>query len=183
MRLAAMGFLTLGRRMLGVTPDIIEDRIDMVGRGLLGLTVGCARCHDHKFDPIPTADYYSLYGVFQNCVERQVALPDACRRQSDAERKANLTRSSGNVEKKLAETLALRRTGSERGGAVATARILGRPNGSWKTIPIWASSPRAENDELLPGFVRRWEAYLKEAARTQRSGVRGVDRVRAVAGR
>jgi hypothetical protein len=67
--LAAMGFLTLGRRFLNNTPDIIDDRIDVVSRGLLGLTVGCARCHDHKFDPIPTKDYYSLYGVFASSVE------------------------------------------------------------------------------------------------------------------
>ena len=49
--------------------DIIDDRIDVVSRGLMGLTAGCARCHDHKFDPIPTADYYSLYGVFASSVE------------------------------------------------------------------------------------------------------------------
>jgi hypothetical protein len=67
--LAAMGFLTLGRRFLNNTPDIIDDRIDVVSRGMLGLTVACARCHDHKFDPIPTRDYYSLYGVFASSVE------------------------------------------------------------------------------------------------------------------
>ena len=58
--------------------DIIDDRIDVVTRGTLGLTVACARCHDHKFDPIPTSDYYALYGVFHNCVERLVpAVADA----------------------------------------------------------------------------------------------------------
>jgi hypothetical protein len=67
--LAAMGFLTLGRRFLNSTPDIIDDRIDVVMRGLQGMTVGCARCHDHKFDPIPMRDYYSLYGVFASSVE------------------------------------------------------------------------------------------------------------------
>lgn len=72
--LAAMGFLTLGRRFLGVVHDIIDDRIDVVMRGTQALTVGCARCHDHKFDPIPTKDYYSLYGVFQGCNEREVQL-------------------------------------------------------------------------------------------------------------
>ena len=44
--------------------DVIDDQIDTVTRGFLGLTVACARCHDHKYDPIPTADYYSLYGIF-----------------------------------------------------------------------------------------------------------------------
>src|SRR5262249_51525150 len=64
-----MGFLTLGRRFLNNQPDIIDDRIDVVTRGLMALTVGCARCHDHKFDPITTRDYYSLYGVFASCSE------------------------------------------------------------------------------------------------------------------
>jgi hypothetical protein len=67
--LAALGFLTLGRRFLNNAPDIIDDRIDVVTRGTMGLTVSCARCHDHKFDPIPTQDYYSLYGVFASCNE------------------------------------------------------------------------------------------------------------------
>ena len=67
--LAAMGFLTLGRRFLNNQNDIIDDRIDVVSRGFMGLTVTCARCHDHKFDPIPTADYYSLHGVFASSEE------------------------------------------------------------------------------------------------------------------
>ena len=67
--LAAMGFLTLGRRFLNNPHDIIDDRIDVVTRGMMGLTVSCARCHDHKYDPIPIADYYSLYGVFASSHE------------------------------------------------------------------------------------------------------------------
>jgi hypothetical protein len=67
--LAAMGFLTVGRRFLNDQNEIIDDRIDVVCRGLLGLTVTCARCHDHKYDPIPSDDYYSLYGVFASSVE------------------------------------------------------------------------------------------------------------------
>ncbi len=70
--LAALGFLTLGRRFLNQEPDIIADRIDVTMRGLNGLTVGCARCHDHKFDPIPTRDYYSLYGIFASSIEPKV---------------------------------------------------------------------------------------------------------------
>jgi Protein of unknown function (DUF1553)/Protein of unknown function (DUF1549)/Planctomycete cytochrome C len=46
--------------------DIADDQIDLVGRGFLGLTLACARCHDHKFDPIPTEDYYSLAGIFMS---------------------------------------------------------------------------------------------------------------------
>jgi len=67
--LAAMGFLTLGRRFLNNPHDIIDDRIDVVSRGTMGLTVTCARCHDHKFDPITMKDYYGLYGVFASSHE------------------------------------------------------------------------------------------------------------------
>ncbi len=64
--LAALGFLTLGPQFEGRMDDIVGDRIDVTTKAFLGLTVACARCHDHKFDPIPTKDYYSLYGVFAN---------------------------------------------------------------------------------------------------------------------
>jgi len=64
--LAALGFLTLGNQFEGRQDDIISDRIDVTSKAFLGLTVACARCHDHKFDPIPQKDYYSLYGVFAN---------------------------------------------------------------------------------------------------------------------
>lgn len=67
--LAAMGFLTLGRRFINNINDITDDRIDVVSRGLLGLTVSCARCHDHKFDPISAADYYAMYGIFRSSEE------------------------------------------------------------------------------------------------------------------
>ncbi len=67
--LAALGFLTLGRRFSNRIHDIIDDRIDVVTRGLLGLTVTCSRCHDHKYDPISQRDYYALYGVFASSVE------------------------------------------------------------------------------------------------------------------
>jgi cytochrome c553 len=65
----ALGFLGLGpkyyrRGDAEVMADEWESQIDTVMRGLQGLTVGCARCHDHKFDPIPATDYYSLAGIF-----------------------------------------------------------------------------------------------------------------------
>ena len=67
--LAALGFLSLGREFPKAFPETVDDRIDVVARGFLGLTVACARCHDHKYDPIPTKDYYSLYSIFSNIRE------------------------------------------------------------------------------------------------------------------
>ena len=69
--LAALGFLSLGREFPKSPQETVDDRIDTVTRGTLGLTVSCARCHDHKYDPIPTKDYYSLYGIFNNTRESE----------------------------------------------------------------------------------------------------------------
>ncbi len=65
--LAAMGFLSLSKN--GKTELVIDDRIDTTFRGMMALTVACARCHDHKIDPISTKEYYSLYSVFANSLE------------------------------------------------------------------------------------------------------------------
>jgi mono/diheme cytochrome c family protein len=65
-RLAALGLFACGPVYYGDAQrhDQYADRIDTLTRGFLGLTVACARCHDHKYDPIPTADYYALEGIF-----------------------------------------------------------------------------------------------------------------------
>lgn len=78
----ALGFLGLGpkyyrRNSPEVMADEWEDRVDTVSRGLLGLTVACARCHDHKYDPIPTEDYYALAGVFASTEMFNRPLDDA----------------------------------------------------------------------------------------------------------
>ena len=71
-RIVATGFLCLGAKMLAeddpvkMQMDIIDEQVDTVGRTFLGLTLGCARCHDHKFDPVGTDDYYSLAGIFKS---------------------------------------------------------------------------------------------------------------------
>src|SRR5262249_45967939 len=71
-QLIANGFLALGPKMLAEQDkqkpvlDTVDEQVDLVGRTFLGLTLGCARCHDHKFDPIPTADYYALAGIFKS---------------------------------------------------------------------------------------------------------------------
>ena len=70
--LVATGFLALGPKVLAevdakkMEMDIIDEQVDTLGRALLGLTVGCARCHDHKFDPLTNADYYGLAGIFKS---------------------------------------------------------------------------------------------------------------------
>ncbi|MDB5313576.1 MAG: hypothetical protein JWO38_7778 [Gemmataceae bacterium] len=69
-RLTATGFLVVGPKMLAeddpvkMRMDIIDEQVDTIGQAVLGLTLGCARCHDHKFDPVRTADYYGLAGIF-----------------------------------------------------------------------------------------------------------------------
>ncbi len=67
-RLAALGFITIGKRFDNID-DTIDERIDTTTKAFLGLTVACSRCHDHKFDPIPAADYYSLHGIFASTIE------------------------------------------------------------------------------------------------------------------
>lgn len=71
--LIATGFLAIGTKNLTENPkqykaDLIDEQIDAVTRGFLGITLSCARCHDHKFDPFTQKDYYALYGIFQNTI-------------------------------------------------------------------------------------------------------------------
>lgn len=63
--LAALGFLTLGKNSANIN-DVIDDRIDVITKGFMATTAVCARCHDHKFDPISTKDYYALHGIFNS---------------------------------------------------------------------------------------------------------------------
>ncbi len=93
--LPAIGFLGLGpwfydNGAVEITrADERHDRVDAVSRGLLGLTVGCARCHDHKYDPIPTKDYYALGGVFLNTEYHEYPLaPKAVVEEHKAKEKA-----------------------------------------------------------------------------------------------
>ena len=156
--LAAMGFLTLGRRFLGVTHDIIDDRIDVLTRGTMGLTVACARCHDHKYDPIPTADYYSLYGVFQNCIERQLPIAEPAERNEAWQAFAAELKKR---EDKLAELLLKKRTeAAERvrarvGDYLVAQRELHK-------YPDEGFDQLLEKTDIIPAFVRRWQAHLRQ---------------------
>jgi hypothetical protein len=120
--LPALGFFALGphyyedgaaRKLVQATE--LDDRIDTLTRGFLGLTVSCARCHDHKFDPITQSDYYSLAGVFQSTKYQEVPLGPAdvierykesqakIRAQDEAIKKRVKAEGKGKGEKKLPE--------------------------------------------------------------------------------
>jgi hypothetical protein len=118
--LPALGFLGLGpwyydNGAVEITrADERHDRVDVVSRGFLGLTVGCARCHDHKYDPIPTTDYYSLSGVFLNTVYQeypqvpQAVVDEYMAQDKKIENKEKLLAEFQRIEsEQLAQTLAL----------------------------------------------------------------------------
>ncbi|HEY1065919.1 MAG TPA: DUF1549 domain-containing protein, partial [Pirellulales bacterium] len=71
-KLAALGFLAVGPKNLDeqdkefLRMDVVDEQLDVIGKALLGQTIGCARCHDHKFDAIPTADYYAMAAIFRS---------------------------------------------------------------------------------------------------------------------
>ncbi len=70
-QLIATGFLALGSKPakamnINFDMDVVDDQINVVSAGVMGLSVSCARCHDHKHDPIPTRDYYALAGIFKS---------------------------------------------------------------------------------------------------------------------
>ncbi|HJT79434.1 MAG TPA: PSD1 and planctomycete cytochrome C domain-containing protein, partial [Gemmataceae bacterium] len=97
-RLPALGFFALGPVYYGDPKklDQLDDRIDTLARGVLGLTVACARCHDHKFDPISQRDYYALAGIFASTEYAEVplvppaAVEEAKRRQTKDQKKRGL---------------------------------------------------------------------------------------------
>ena len=102
--LAALGYLTVGPRFLKRSDEIINDRIDVITRGLMGMTVACARCHDHKYDPIPTSDFYALHGVLSS-TEDLTTLPEIALKgvQVDPKVRKDYEDSSGKSKKALAD--------------------------------------------------------------------------------
>jgi mono/diheme cytochrome c family protein len=124
--LAAMGFLTVGRRFSNNIHDITDDRIDVVARGLMGLTVTCARCHDHKFDPIPAADYYSLYGVFASSNEPK-DLPQIGEPENPKEY-AKFLAEHGKLEQAVADERERRTAAKKLGAAGLAGGLAFQPN-------------------------------------------------------
>ncbi len=161
--LAALGFLTLGRRFLNNQPDIIDDRIDVVARGTMALTVTCARCHDHKFDPIPTRDYYSLYGIFASSVEpAESPLLGGASLPTDypayvAEHKRREEEWTSFRDSKEREALAevRRRTGDYLLTAYEAKNLADASK----------AEGLARERKLDPGIVHRWESSLEDWAK------------------
>jgi mono/diheme cytochrome c family protein len=162
--LTALGFLTLGGRFMNNAQDILDDRIDVVTRGLLGLTVTCARCHDHKFDPIPTRDYYSLYGVFASCDEPTVpplfeAPPRTPAYEAFArELRAREQKLTSFVKAKHDELVKLAKTRAAEYMLAANA-ARGQPT----TADFMLI---ADGSDLNPKMLLRWQVYLERSRKT-----------------
>lgn len=109
--LAALGLLSLGPRFLKREDEQVNDRIDVVTRGIMGLTVVCARCHDHKFDAIPTADYYALFGIFKSTeIPTELPLLSLPHLNSDPAVRADYDSKSAAAVRAVADLTARQRT-------------------------------------------------------------------------
>ena len=159
--LPALGFLGLGpwfydNGAVEVTrADERHDRVDVVSRGFLGLTVGCARCHDHKYDPIPTKDYYALASVFLNTAYKEYPLaPQSVVEQYKAqdkkiEKKESLLDDFRRIEStQLAQTLALQAAGYMQ----AAWKVTGEPKEEVRKV--------VEADRLDYELFDRWLKFL-----------------------
>ena len=114
--MTATGFLSIGTKILAEQDpvkkraDIIDEQIDTFGRAILGLTLACARCHDHKFDPIPSRDYYSLAGILHSTElnDRPLETTAFLEQKKSFEKQIDLIKTRLKAtEKKLAGTLDL----------------------------------------------------------------------------
>jgi Protein of unknown function (DUF1549)/Protein of unknown function (DUF1553)/Planctomycete cytochrome C len=164
--LPALGFLGLGpwfydNGAVEITrADERHDRVDVVSRGFLGLTVGCARCHDHKYDPIPTTDYYSLSGVFLNTTYHEYPLvpksvvDEYTQQDKQIEKKEKLLEEFTKTEStQLAETLALQASKY----MVAAWKVTGEPK---EEIPKIVDAEKLDYE-----LFDRWLKFLAKPPR------------------
>lgn len=163
-RKAAMGFLTLGRMFDSNIHDVIDDRIDTTTRGFLGLTVACARCHDHKYDAIGTSDYYALYGVFagsESPLEPPLIEPeDSSAEIKTFEVKAKPFRDA--IRAMLdAQYVLLSETARKRAGDYLVRAATTPPDPLETAIFFMSLSP----EDLRPQILARWRRYLEQRSR------------------
>jgi cytochrome c553 len=160
--LAAMGFLTLGGRFMNNLHDVLDDRIDVVSRGLLGLTATCARCHDHKFDPVPQADYYGLYGVFRSSIEPP--LPPEFLPPPQTEEYAKFSTEMNARLKKLNDFVIGKHSALVTSARVRAAEYLLAAQAQMEKPPTDDFMLIADTNDINPTMTLRWQAVL-EAAR------------------
>jgi len=139
--------LAAGTGFFALSPEQQDDRVDAATRGFLGLTVACAQCHDHKFDPIPTRDYYSLLGVFQSTKKDEFPLADADAVKAYKDHQAKLV----GTRKALTELEHIQSKELAKIFAQDTARYVSAARGGIAT-------------GLDPAVVERWKKYLAQAS-------------------
>ncbi|MEP6538166.1 MAG: PSD1 and planctomycete cytochrome C domain-containing protein [Bryobacteraceae bacterium] len=146
-----------GLGFYGMSAQYQEDRADVTGKAFLGLTVGCAQCHDHKFDPIPTRDYYSLLGVFisTKLKEYPLAPADVVKEFDSREKSIN------DLQEKLNKFLQIQ---SRQLAGILASRIVRYLPAAWKVMGPQHSSAEeaAKNDGLDAETLDRWIAYLRK---------------------
>ena len=157
--LAALGFLTLGGRFMNNAHDVIDDRIDVVLRGLQGLTVQCARCHDHKYDPISMRDYYALYGVFAGCAEPTV--PPLFADPPATAEYAKFAKELGERERKLTEFVRAKRDELVKGARARVAEYLVAAHARRGQPSAEEFMLIADGADLNPTMLVRYQKYLE----------------------
>jgi cytochrome c553 len=159
--LPALGFLGVGpwyydNGSVEVTrADERHDRVDVVSRGFLGLTVACARCHDHKYDPIPQRDYYSLAGVFLNSPYHEYPLAPA----SVVEEYKALEKKRKNKQELLSDFMTTESQQLAQTLALQTSKYM---QAAWKVSgePKADAAATATGDKLDYELFQRWLRFL-----------------------
>lgn len=158
--LAGLGFLTVGGHFMGNVHDIVDDRIDVVTRGLMGLTVTCARCHDHKYDPIPTRDYYSLYGVFRSSTEPLV-LP-LFKTPADRPEYRRFTAELSVRQQNLDDFVAQKHAALVEGARTRVGEYLMAAKSAGDKPATDDFMLIADPGDLNPAMIVRWQSYLEK---------------------
>jgi hypothetical protein len=171
---AALGFFGLGAQYYKNTDaaraaaDELDDRIDTLARGFLGLTVSCARCHDHKFDPIPTQDYYSLAGIFSSCKLAPVYLAS----NDEVERYQTGQKQLLEAEKHYKDALQVERT---RLAGVETERLPSYLLAAYQVRmrrledPKFSVAEQAKQEGLNPVALERMVKFLESNNKTSQA--------------
>ena len=162
--LAATGFITVGDHFSNNLHDILDDRIDVVTRGLLGLTVACARCHDHKFDPVTMADYYALYGVFRSSTEPMI--PPVVGEPALTEAYEEFELVLLGKERRLRDFVEGRHREIVRGGRTRIAEYLMAVYAQRNQPATESFMLIADKEDVNPAVISRWRFHIDRAGAT-----------------